>query len=237
MKHNIYEIPKVHPFIKTLEKVKELRDNLDEHIEITSQLWEDGKANEAYYYSAEIYHECQKILVNAASLMSCAGNTEAASDVGKLIKSAVPVEVGYTQEGWFCVRFPALLPKKEKGSTDYVRDMLYTALSDFFKKQSTVRYGKCMLAYRHVYDRDYPERHWRDHDNVDINMASDTVALFVMKDDSPHHCEHHYCSVAGSENRTEIYVVPIEDINAWNLARQSYPDEGVTLYERPKIPL
>ena len=32
MKHNIYEIPKVHPFIKTLEKVKALRDNLDEHI-------------------------------------------------------------------------------------------------------------------------------------------------------------------------------------------------------------
>ena len=71
MKENIYEIPKVHPFIKTLEKVKELRDNLDEHIEITSQLWEDGKASDAYYYSAEIYHECQKILVNAASLMSC----------------------------------------------------------------------------------------------------------------------------------------------------------------------
>ena len=32
MKQNIYEIPKIHPFIKTLEKVKELRDNLDEHI-------------------------------------------------------------------------------------------------------------------------------------------------------------------------------------------------------------
>ena len=66
MKHNIYEIPKVHPFIKTLEKVKALRDNLDEHIEITSQLWEDGKSSDAYYYSAEIYYECQKILVNAA---------------------------------------------------------------------------------------------------------------------------------------------------------------------------
>ena len=65
MKENIYEIPKVHPFIKTLEKVKALRDNLDEHIEITSQLWEDGKAIDAYYYSAEIYHKCQKILVNA----------------------------------------------------------------------------------------------------------------------------------------------------------------------------
>ena len=94
-----------------------------------------------------------------------------------------------------------------------------------------------MIAYRHVYDRSYPERHWRDHDNVDINMASDTVALFVMKDDSPHYCEHHYCSVAGSENRTEIYVVPIEDINAWNIARKSYPDEGVTLFESPKTPL
>ena len=84
MKHNIYEIPKVHPFIKTLEKVKALRDNLDEHIEITSQLWEDGKASDAYYYSAEIYHECQKILVNAASLMSCTGNKNAVSDTQKL---------------------------------------------------------------------------------------------------------------------------------------------------------
>ena len=45
MKHNIYKIPKVHPFIKTLEKVKELHDNLDEHIEIRSQLW--GMANRA----------------------------------------------------------------------------------------------------------------------------------------------------------------------------------------------
>ena len=80
MKQNMYEIPKVHPFIKTLEKVKELRDNLDEHIEITSQLWEDGKASDAYYYSAEIYYECQKILVNAASLMSCTGNKNAVSD-------------------------------------------------------------------------------------------------------------------------------------------------------------
>lgn len=54
MRQNIYEIPKVHPFIKTLEKVKALRDNLDEHIEITSQLWKDGKASDAYYYSAEM---------------------------------------------------------------------------------------------------------------------------------------------------------------------------------------
>ena len=68
MKQNIYEIPKVHPFIKALEKVKELRNNLDEHIEITSQLWEDGKSSEAYYYSAEIYYECQKILVNPSSI-------------------------------------------------------------------------------------------------------------------------------------------------------------------------
>ena len=38
MRKNIYEMPRVHPFIKTLEKVNELRDNLDEHIKITSQL-------------------------------------------------------------------------------------------------------------------------------------------------------------------------------------------------------
>ncbi len=231
---NIFEIPKIHPFIKALEKVKELKDNLEEYIEITNQLWERGERNDAYYYSAEIYHECHKIMVNAASLMSCANSKNAITDTKYIISTAVPIKIGFTKEGWFSVRFPSLLPKKEKGSTDYIRDILYTALSDFFSKHPIVKYGKCMLAYRHVYDRDYPERNWRDRDNIDINMALDTVALFVMKDDSPHHCEHHYCSAAGNENRTEIYVVPIDEIDAWNVARQSFPDEGIPLFDTIK---
>ena len=56
MKHSIYEVPKIHLFIRTLEKVKGLGDNLDEYIEITSQLEEDGKIIDAYYYSAKIYY-------------------------------------------------------------------------------------------------------------------------------------------------------------------------------------
>ena len=40
-----------------------------------------------------------------------------------------------------------------------------------------------MLVYRHVYDKDYPERNMRDHDNIEINQVTDIVALFTMVDD------------------------------------------------------
>ena len=34
----------------------------------------------------------------------------------KRMEEAVPIEIGFTEEGWFCLRMPILLPRKEKSS-------------------------------------------------------------------------------------------------------------------------
>ena len=55
----------------------------------------------------------------------------------------------------------------------------------------------------------------RDHDNIEVNMVSDIVAMYVLADDCPSVCSHYYCSAAGEEDRTTVYVVPKQDFPKW----------------------
>ena len=143
----------------------------------------------------------------------------------------IPVEIGFTQEGWFSLRIPRLLPRKErgKGSADYIRGFLYPAMQRFFRNAIPVRFHDCVIIYRHIYNRNEPDRRRRDHDNIEVNFVTDTVALFVMTDDAPLNCQHYYCSAPGTQERTEVYVVPESDFMRWYEASKTYPDEGVKL--------
>ena len=152
-------------------------------------------------------------------------------DVETITAANVPVEIGFTAEGWFSVRLPLLLPKKERGSAEYVRSILLPALKTFFAGRPPVRFDNCVLIYRHVYAECRPERQRRDHDNIEINMVSDTIALYVMEDDAPSLCSHYYCSAVGNRERTEVYVVPEENFRYWLDAEKEMPQEGVRIYE------
>ena len=165
------------------------------------------------------------------ALPAYTGNPVAAQEVEQLIVQNIPVDIGFTMEGWFCVRIPLLLPKKSEGSASYVRSFLYPAMQEFFQDKPPVRYGDCVLIYRHVYDERRPERQRRDHDNIEVNMVSDIVALYAMEDDAPDTCRHYYCSAAGSAERTEVYVVPAAEFPHWLVTEKVIPDEGVMLYE------
>ncbi|MFT3951740.1 MAG: DUF6100 family protein [Oscillospiraceae bacterium] len=149
----------------------------------------------------------------------------------RLIASSVPVEIGFTAENWFSVRMPVLLPKKEEGSAAYVRSFLYPAMQSFFSGVQPVRYRDCVLIYRHVYSAGRPERQYRDHDNIELNMVTDIVAMYVMTDDAPKGCCHYYCSAAASRERTEVYVVPKKEFPFWLVTEKTMPDEGVKLCE------
>ena len=61
-------------------------------------------------------------------LPAYAGAPDAALEVQEKIIQLIPVNVGFSAEGWFCIRFPALLPKKAAGSAEYVRSFLYPAM-------------------------------------------------------------------------------------------------------------
>ena len=155
--------------------------------------------------------------------------------LARTLPETIPVEMGYTGRGWFRLQFPALLPKKESGSPVYIQQYLYPAMRRYFEGKPPALYQRCVLAYRHVYCRDRPERAYRDHDNIEVNMVTDIITLYLLPDDAPAHCSHYYCSAAGTEDRTEVYVIPTSRFPMWLEAEQADDLEEDTLYETSKI--
>lgn len=201
------------------------------------QLYEEENLETAYRESLKLEEIAERLVLVARTLPAYTGFPFAAKEVKQVISACVPVQMGFTAEGWFCLLIPALLPKKEAGSADYIRSFLYPAMQDFFRGQPPVRYEDCVLAYRHVYDHRRPVRRRRDHDNIETNMVSDILALYLLPDDGPAVCSHYACSTAGPEDRTEVYVVPQKDFPRWLAAEKFMPEKGVRLYQnRPEQP-
>lgn len=216
---------------RTGRKLIKLRKQFDE----AQSLYTSGKVDEAYDMAIELEETSEKTVLLTRVLPIYTGNPRAKAEVENVIRLSIPIEIGFTAEGWFSLRIPALLPKKEKGSKDYIRSYLYLAMKDFFLNKRPVRYNDCVLIYRHVYDRARPERKKRDHDNIEVNMVTDIVAMYVMPDDGPEVCSHYYCSSDGNAERTEVYIVPKTEFSEWLGKEKNMSDKGVKLYEN-RIP-
>ena len=173
----------------------------------------------------------EKACLKMRKFPSYLGNLNAMKEVQEIIDEVINVEIGYTEQGWFCVRMPFLLPKKESGSSEYVKNMLYSPLSKFFKNKVRDVPKQAVLVYRHVYEESHPAKQMRDHDNIEINQVSDCIVLWAMEDDSPKYCEHFYMSARGDTSRTEVYVIPREEFSEFVKIRDNMPKEGVKLYD------
>lgn len=221
-------------FVQTLAKLESQVKKLNVLLSNTKFMYENGNIELAYEIAMRMADVAERTVLLARALPAYTGNPLAGSEIQNLIDVSIRIEIGFTEQGWFTIRIPLLLPKKEDGSADYVRSFLYPAMQRFFRNKEPVRYGGCVLIYRHVYSIYRPERKRRDHDNIEINMVSDIIALYVMEDDAPSLCSHYYCSAAAVEEHTEVYVIPKTDFTAWLEAEKTMPDEGVKLYdERP----
>ena len=73
----------------------------------------------------------ESVTLKTRALPAYTGHPQAEGMVQKALEEAVPIEMGFTEEGWFCLRMPILLPRKEKSSRSYLRGFLYPALECF----------------------------------------------------------------------------------------------------------
>lgn len=218
-------------FERGLDKAAERLGRTKLALENTKRMAEAGMIEDAYASAFTLAHEAEQLALLTRVLPAYTGNPQAAAVSEQVMMDTVPVKIGFTSQGWFGASIPALLPKKSKGSPDYIRSLLYPAMRRFFHGKEPVSYPNCVLIFRHVYDRTRPEREFRDHDNIELNMVADIIALYVMKDDSALRCAHYYCSAAGDSSRTEVYVVHQSEFKDWLAAEKSFPDEGVDLLE------
>ena len=218
-------------FQQTVARVDKMLARAKDTSEMIRILCEKGdmeEANEAAFRLEEI---TEKVVLMTRALPAYTGYPRARSEVNHIIADTVPITLGYTKEGWFSVRMPMLLPKKESGSADYIRQILYPAMQRFFRGRIPHKLDEATIVFRHVYSEDRPERRARDHDNIETNTVSDIVAMFTLVDDSPKHCSHLYISALGNEERTEIYIVPKDELCDFLKHEGTMPKEGEKLYE------
>lgn len=218
-------------YVKTLNKVETKLKRMKEQIQSTRWFYDNGDLKESFERALELEKTAEETVLLTRVLPAYSGAANASTRIDAIISDTIPVEIGFTAEGWFSVRIPALLPKKASGSADYIRSYLYPAMRKFFKDKPPIRFKDCVITYRHVYDRCRPERAMRDHDNIETNMVTDIVAMYVLPDDNPAVCSHYDCSVAGCEDRTELYVIPKHDFPVWMLEERTWPEKGVLLYD------
>ena len=184
----------------------------------------EKRIEDALEQSVSAARIAESVTLKTRALPAHTGHPQADAMVQEAIEETVPVEMGFTEDGWFCLRMPILLPRKEKSSRSYLRGFLYPALEKFTYGKQKIRYRNCVLIFRHVYDRNRPEREYRDHDNIELNTVVDAIAMFFLVDDTPLECAHFYCSTAGDEERTEVYIVPKADFESW-LAMENSPEK------------
>lgn len=151
-------------FARTLTKLERLMAKLDMAVSNTRCMFGVKNMELTYDVSLRVAELMEKAVLVARALPAYTGAPDAAMMVARQTASVVPVEIGFTDEGWFSLRMPMLLPKKEHGSADYIRSILFPEMQRFFHNQAPCRFKDCVLIYRHVYSRDRPERQRRDHD-------------------------------------------------------------------------
>lgn len=220
-------------FVRILSRTEVLLKR-DSNALVQTRLFTDrGNIGSTYGMTFTFETVLEKTVLLARVLPAYTGHPNAAMLTEQLLEKSIPVEMGFTAQDWFCLRISALLPKKEGGSAAYVRDFLYPAMRRFFAGKPLVSYPDCVLIFRHVYDQTRPERAWRDHDNIEVNIVADVIALYLLLDDAPRRCAHYYCSAAGPRERTEVYVIPCEDLGTWIHAEKNDGLKEARLYENP----
>ena len=218
-------------FLRAVERSGGLLQKAQNELEQTKRLAGAGDMAGAYESAFAFAARAEQLTLLARALPAYTGHPKAAERTEELLEEVVPVELGFTRQGWFCLRIPALLPRKERGSPSYLRDFLYPAMRRFFAGKLPCTDPDSVLIFRHIYDQRRPERAWRDHDNIEVNLVADVVALYLLPDDTPRRCAHYYCSASGDRDRTEVYVVPCDALTAWLHAAKSGGLEGVELLE------
>lgn len=225
-----------HDFMQGSQSALNLLKKLITGTEQSMHAYSLGQIQEGNQIALQNAVIAERIAVRFRALPTLYGSLAVKKEVARILAEENPVKIGYTQEGWFSVRLPRLLPRKERekkgeiGSNEYLRGILPPALNRFFKDNLPTRFDDCVIIFRHIYDKEHPERKKRDHDNIEVNFVIDAIANHVMRDDGALECRHYYCSAAGTEERTEVYVVPESDFLEWYQAEKYFPDEGVKLH-------
>ena len=185
----------------------------------------------------KIYEELSMDAAQRAEKITCSLRSLifAANLVPKpmLLKKAADIQgITITQSNRIVqITLPILMPKKAKYSnTAYLTDPLYTAFEVYVKEHPLPHFKDCVVSFLHTYDASLSARRVRDYDNLDSQECKrilDTVACFLLTDDSGIFCDTFHRTQFGCKDATVLTVMDKDQFPKW-LSEQKKTKNGLS---------
>lgn len=103
------------------------------------------------------------------------------------------------------ITLPGLMPKRTKRiNTTFLTDPLHASLDAYTKEHTLPHFTECVVCFSHIFDRNLSARRVRDYDNLECKQLLDTVATFLMTDDSGLFCDAYHTTELGDKNHAPV---------------------------------
>ena len=120
------------------------------------------------------------------------------------------------------IALPGLMPKRTKRvNTTFLTDPLHAALEAYTKGHDLPHFRQCVVCFSHVFDKSLSDRRVRDYDNLECKQLLDTVAGFLMADDSGLFCDAYHTTEFGERDCTILAVMEKSRFPGWLKEREN----------------
>lgn len=136
-----------------------------------------------------------------------------------VLMTAVSKEHGITithSTDHVAITLPGLMPKRTKRiNTTFLTDPLHATLDAYTREHTLPHFTDCVVCFSHIFDRSLSARRVRDYDNLECKQLLDTVASFLMTDDSGLFCDAYHTTELGDKDCTVLTIMEKSAFPDW----------------------
>ena len=225
------EKPKKTYFDHTMERALTKARFLVDDLRFIRQLHKDGRDEVAYGFTLATIESAEEFALQVRQLGRSQKIPDSEPEIQRMVDAAYKVELGFTKDGYFCMRFPRLIPGMDGRSMLYLKKNLSVHLEKFWENRGGMRNFQHLIIFRHVYTYRHPA--WERYVPADAEV--DCVMRLVLKNVCHEYFaanfKHYHCCAMGEVECTEVYVVPNADFPKWLEQEPNIPQAGWKLYE------
>ena len=119
-------------------------------------------------------------------------------------------------EDLISITLPGLLPKrKQHVNAAFLHEPLNYALQNYLTVHSLPLYRECVVCFSQIYDRSLSSQRVRDYDNLEFKQILDTIATYVLLDDTGLYCDSYHTTELGNTDSTVVYIMEKSAFPDW----------------------
>lgn len=139
----------------------------------------------------------------------------------KLAADAQGIQIEQDQD-ILSIRMPGLLPKRKiRTNTSFLHEPLNYALQEYLKNNNLTLYKNCVVCFSQIYDKSLSLRRVRDYDNLEFKQILDTIATYVLLDDTGLFCDSYHTTELGEHDQTIVYIMDKSSFPEWIKSRKN----------------